>query len=89
MVVAFSLANLLVEKSSFIYPEEWLNKMISECNRGKPELQSHEILADAAFVKTGLVSAIFGAYFGTIIDSIYLGGTKKDINRTPVWKNLT
>ncbi len=33
-----------------------------------------------------MTSAIFGAYLGIIIDSIYLGGTKSNINDTLWWK---
>ena len=35
-----------------------------------------------------MTSAIFGAYLGIIIDSIYLGGTKANINRTLWWQSL-
>ena len=62
--------------------------MLSECGKGKPSLHFQDIFADAAFVKTGLVSAIFGAYFGTLIDSAYLGGTRRDVNDTPLWKSI-
>ena len=36
----------------------------------------------------GLISGIFGAYFGMSIDSLYLNGTKPDVNDTPAWKSI-
>ncbi len=33
-----------------------------------------------AFVKMGVVSASFGAYFGILVDAVYFGGSRERIN---------
>jgi len=43
---------------------------------------------NAAIFRTAFVSAIFGAYFGIIIDSRYLGGSPDNINNTGWKKNI-
>ena len=35
-----------------------------------------------SFTKTGAIAGLIGAYFGVIIDSLYLKGTRSDINDT-------
>jgi len=61
--------------------------MIDKCG-GESSIQQNSIFLNNAFIKSGMTSGIFGAYFGIIIDSIYLGGTKSDINDTPIWKGV-
>jgi hypothetical protein len=41
-----------------------------------------------AFIATGAAAAIFGAYFGILLDSIYLQGTSATVNNTPFWKGV-
>lgn len=46
------------------------------------------MFVDSAFVKIGLVSSIFGAYFGIIFDSAFLYGTRSNLNDTTVGRGL-
>ena len=46
------------------------------------------MFTNAAFISTGGISSIFGAYFGIMIDSMYLNGTPQTINDTPLLKGL-
>lgn len=41
-----------------------------------------------AFISTGGASSLFGAYFGILLDSIYLKGTPSTVNNTSFWKGL-
>lgn len=45
--------------------------ILLKCGHGATSLNEKKIFTDSAFIKTGLVSAIFGAYFGIIYDSHY------------------
>ena len=40
------------------------------------------MFANSAFISSGGASAIFGAYFGIMLDSMYLKGTPSTINDT-------
>ncbi len=62
--------------------------MIAKCHPDQTNINSNKIFADAAFIKTGLVSAIFGAYFGLLLDSTFLGGTRTSDNDTSIAKGL-
>ena len=65
----------------------WLDNIKLKCSHGG-ELDSKSLFTDSAFIKTGLVSSIFGAYFGILYDSSYMNGTKPSINNTSVVKGL-
>ncbi|CDW73235.1 pap2 superfamily phosphatase [Stylonychia lemnae] len=86
-IVIFSTLNYYIVRSNFEYPQEWLDAIILKCNEGKP-LEIKGIFADSAFVKTGLVSIIFGAYLGMLYDSFYMGGTPSTINDTSSLKGI-
>lgn len=46
------------------------------------------MFADSAVIKTGLVSSIFGAYFGILYDSYFLKGTPSTLNHTSLLKGI-
>ncbi len=77
IAIAFiSYANLSYTNHTFDYEDIWIERMIAKCHPEQTNINSNKIFADAAFIKTGLVSAIFGAYFGLLLDSAFLGGTR-------------
>jgi hypothetical protein len=46
------------------------------------------MFANRAFIDTAGVSAIFGAYFGIMLDSMYLKGTHQTVNNTSLLKSV-
>ena len=67
----------------FTYPEIWIERII-ECNGNSEEgLSPNVMFTNVAFISTGGVSSIFGAYFGIMLDSMYLKGTPYRSNETP------
>ena len=62
--------------------------MLAKCMPGHTDINSNKIFADAALIKTGLVSAIFGAYFGILLDSAFLGGSRESENDTGIVKGF-
>ncbi len=73
--------------SQFEYPKEWIERII-KCNGGQEGLYPNKMFTNAAFISTGGISSLFGAYFGIMIDSMYLNGTPQTINKTPLLKGL-
>ena len=68
-----------VERTSegFDYDPMWIERILQKCEPpGKTYISPNKMFEDAAFIKTGLVSAVFGAYFGLLIDSCFMGGTR-------------
>jgi hypothetical protein len=58
----------------FSYPEEWIRHIIA-CNGGEEGLSPNKMFSNSAFISTGAISSLFGAYFGIMLDSMYLNGT--------------
>lgn len=57
---------------NFAYPEEWILALI-RCYHGSEEkMLPNKMFSNIAFIDTGGASAIFGAYFGIMIDAMYL-----------------
>ena len=48
----------------------------------------NKMFSNIAFIDTGGASAIFGAYFGIMIDTMYLKGTPSDINKTSFIRSI-
>jgi hypothetical protein len=48
----------------------------------------NKMFSNIAFIDTGGASAIFGAYFGIMIDTMYLYGTPQNVNYTPFLKSI-
>jgi len=72
----------------FNYPDFWI-KAIIDCKKGKQEsLNPNKMFSNIAFIDTAGASNIFGAYFGIIIDAMYLGGTTSTVNETPLHLTL-
>ena len=46
------------------------------------------MFTNAAFISTGGISSLFGAYFGIMLDSMYLNGTPQTINDTTLLKGF-
>lgn len=88
LIVALSFINILYLRETFVYKEEWIDRIIEKCDPDKKELNLTSIFADSAVIKTGLVSTIFGGYFGILYDAAYLGGTRPNINDTPIIQGI-
>ena len=86
-LMIFSIVNFLIASSYFTYPDKWITEIINKCG-GETEMNTNNIMNNEAFIKTGLVSNIFGAYYGIIIDSMYFNGTPSSCNNTVLWKSL-
>lgn len=73
-VTCFQLFNFLVARRDFQLPppQQWLDNMMTKCGL---VFNEHKMFVVPAFVKMGLVSAPFGAYFGILYDAAYYGGT--------------
>ena len=72
----------------FDYPDFWIRAIIA-CKQGKEDsLSPNKMFSNIAFIDTAGASNIFGAYFGIILDAMYLKGTPSTINHTPLWKTL-
>jgi hypothetical protein len=56
--------------------------MLSKCGLAFNE---HKMFVVPAFVKMGVISAPFGAYFGILVDAVYFGGTRERINNGSLW----
>ncbi len=64
----------------FEYPKLWIEALI-RCNGGSETgMLPNKMFSNIAFIDTGGASAIFGAYFGIMIDTMYLQGSPSDIN---------
>jgi hypothetical protein len=51
--------------------------MLAKCGL---TFNEHKMFVVSAFVKMGVISAPFGAYFGILVDAVYFGGTHERIN---------
>mmetsp|Transcript_35614 Transcript_35614/g.34648 ORF Transcript_35614/g.34648 Transcript_35614/m.34648 type:complete len:138 (+) Transcript_35614:862-1275(+) len=71
----------------FPIPDSWVQASIDKCGATAEEVQNEYFYNDC-FVKTAISAAIFGAYFGLIIDSRFLRGTQEHSNDTSLWKTL-
>ena len=88
-IIAFlSYANLCYTYATFEYEDIWIERILAKCHPDQTDINSNKIFADSAFIKTGLVSAIFGAYFGLLLDSAFLGGTRITDNETTITKGF-
>lgn len=56
--------------------------MLTKCGLAFNE---HKMFVVPAFVKMGVISAPFGAYFGILVDAVYFGGTRERINSGSLW----
>ena len=68
-IVCLSVAIYMTVRTYFEYPKEWIDAILLKCGHGHTTIDEKTIFTDSAFIKTGLVSAIFGAYFGVLYDS--------------------
>lgn len=75
-IVMMTISGLLFYFASinFSYPEEWIRHIIA-CNGGEEGLSPNKMFSNSAFISTGAISSLFGAYFGIMLDSMYLNGT--------------
>ncbi len=87
LIILFSVVNFLLATKYFTYPDEWIISMIAKCGP-EQKLHPNNLMINMAFIKSGLISSVFGAYFGILIDSIYFNGTKINHNDTPFWKGI-
>jgi hypothetical protein len=87
VVIAVSGVLYYVTATGFTYPDHWIKKII-QCNGGEDGLSPNGMFTNNAFISTGGASSLFGAYFGILLDSLYLKGTPATINKTPFWKSL-
>ena len=74
-LILLSVINFLVASKFYEYDDHWIMNIINKCG-GEDNLYPNDIMNNSSFIKTGLVSNIFGAYFGIVIDSMYFNGTK-------------
>jgi hypothetical protein len=73
---------------NFDYPVNWIREII-KCYKGdESKLVPNKMFSNIAFIDTGGASAIFGAYFGIMIDTMYLKGTLSEVNHTRFGKSL-
>ena len=84
-IVLFSILNFTWASMAFVAPQSWITALQTKC---QAELIPNSIFVNSAFIKTGLVSSIFGAYFGIVIDSLYMCGTKTSFNDTGFCKGI-
>ena len=70
-ITSIIVAVAIYKASSAIttYNEQWIQAIQTKC---KGSFNLNTILLNNAFIKAGMASAIFGAYFGVIIDSSFL-----------------
>ena len=45
----------------------------------------HKMFVVPAFIKMGVISAPFGAYFGLLVDAVHFGGTRERVNKGSFW----
>jgi hypothetical protein len=50
-----------------------MDNMLAKCGLNFNE---HKMFVVPAFIKMGVISAPFGAYFGILVDAVYFGGTR-------------
>jgi hypothetical protein len=87
LVIVFTVANYLSVTFFAEVPDAWLQMMFAKCG-GEENVLPNESFHNTAFMKASMISGLFGAYFGIIIDSLYLGGTGSRINHTSFSKAL-
>ena len=78
-ITVFQIFNFLVARRDFQLPppQLWLDNMLAKCGL---VFNEHKMFVVSAFVKMGVISAPFGAYFGLLVDAVYFGGTRERIN---------
>ena len=59
-----------------------MDNMLNKCGL---TFKEHKMIVVPAFVKMGVISAPFGAYFGILVDAVYFGGTREKVNRGSLW----
>ena len=60
--------------------------MLAKCGL---TFNEHKMFVVPAFVKMGVISAPFGAYFGILVDAVYFEGTRERINsESSLWLAL-
>jgi hypothetical protein len=87
LIITISGVLYYITATTFTYPDAWIKKIIA-CNGGEEGLSPNGMFTNNAFISTGGASAIFGAYFGILLDSIYLRGTAATVNNTRFWRGL-
>jgi len=88
-IALFSWFNVQNTSENFDYDPMWIERILEKCEPpGKTYISPNKMFEDSALIKTGLVSAIFGAYFGLLIDSCFLGGTRHNVNHTTLKKGF-
>lgn len=81
LIVASALVYYFTSHN-FDYPIKWINAIIACYNGVESKLAPNKMFSNIAFIDTGGASAIFGAYFGIMIDTMYLKGTLSEANNT-------
>jgi len=56
--------------------------MLAKCGL---TFNEHKMFVVPAFIKMGVISAPFGAYFGILVDAVYFGGTRERVNKGSAW----
>ena len=88
-VIMAEALNFVIHSKDSSYPDDWIHRIITKCDGGESSLNQNSIFINSAFVKSGLVSNIFGAYIGIIFDAIFFGGSPETINKgMPLWKGV-
>ena len=89
-IIVIAVSSIIYYSASvnFVYPDEWIRRII-KCNNGQEEgLSTNKMFTNVAFISTGGASSLFGAYFGIMLDSMYLNGTPSNINDTTPLRSL-
>ena len=71
----------------FSYPDFWIAAIV-KCKGGEKGLNPNKMFSNIAFIDTAGASNIFGAYFGIMLDAMYLKGTPSSANDTTILKSL-
>lgn len=88
LLIVISALIYFFTSHNFDYPENWINAII-KCYKGdQTKLAPNKMFSNIAFIDTGGASAIFGAYFGIMIDAMYLQGTACEVNKTSLKATL-
>ena len=87
LIFISGLIYYLTDKN-FDYPDFWIRAII-KCKGGKEEgLSPNKMFSNIAFIDTAGASNIFGAYFGIMLDAMYLKGTPSTATDTSFVKSL-
>ena len=86
-LILISSAIYYFTTQKFSYPDFWIQAII-KCKGGEKGLNPNKMFSNIAFIDTAGASNIFGAYFGIMLDAMYLKGTPSTANDTTILKSL-